>query len=228
MDRSEASERSRFTLKDPGSAITHLIGALLSVVGLVVLVILAARRGTPWHVVSFAIFGASLVLLYTASTVYHALQVSQRATVALRKVDHSMIFVLIAGSYTPFCLLPLRGPWGWSLLGVAWGAALLGIIMKLFWLDAPRWLYTSVYVVMGWMVVIALGPLLRATPLPVTLWLMAGGLLYTVGAVFYATRWPNPWPGKFGFHEIWHLFVLAGSLAHFSAVLHLLPFSPAL
>lgn len=221
MNHLEASDRSRFRLKDPASAITHLVGAVLSVVGLAVLVTLAAQRGTPWHVVSFAIFGASLVLLYTASTIYHSLRVSPRATTALRKLDHSMIFVLIAGTYTPFTLLPLRGPWGWSLLGVAWGAALLGILVKLLWLEAPRWLYTLVYILMGWMVVIALGPLVRTAPVPATVWLGVGGLFYTVGAVLYATRWPNPWPGKFGFHEIWHLFVMAGSVAHFTAVLHL-------
>lgn len=227
MNWLDASGRLRLRLKDPGSAITHLIGAVLSVMGLVALVTLAARRGTPWHVVSFSVFGASLVLLYTASTLYHSLRVPPRAAVALRKLDHSMIFVLIAGTYTPFTLLPLRGPWGWSLLGVAWGVAVLGIVVKLFWLDAPRWLYTTVYVLMGWMVVVALGPLVRAAPLPATIWLGVGGLFYTLGAALYASRWPNPWPGKFGFHEIWHLFVLAGSVAHFAAVLQLVPFSPS-
>ncbi|MDQ7792854.1 MAG: hemolysin III family protein [bacterium] len=211
----------RLRLKDPASSLIHFIGALLSVAALVLLVVRAAVRGTPWHVLSFAVFGASLILLYTASTLYHSLALSPRATLVLRKLDHIMIFVLIAGTYTPFLLVPLRGAWGWSLFGVVWGCVLAGMVLKLLWMGAPRGLTAALYLVMGWLVLIAICPLVRAVP-PATLgWLFAGGAFYTVGAVCYATRWPNPWPGRFGFHELWHLFVLGGSITHFSAVLHL-------
>lgn len=208
-------------LKDPGSALTHLAGAVLSLLGLILLVYKAVAHGDAWSVVSFAVFGVSLIALYTASTIYHSLTVSPKATLALRKVDHMMIFLLIAGTYTPFCLLPLRGAWGWSIFGAIWGCAALGMGVKLFWMGAPRWLSTAFYVLMGWLIVVAIYPLSQVV-LPGSLaWLVAGGLLYTVGAVLYATKWPNPWPGKFGFHEIWHLFVMAGSAAHFLAVLRL-------
>ncbi|HAI22024.1 MAG TPA: hemolysin [Clostridiales bacterium UBA8153] len=211
----------RLRLKDPASALTHFIGALLSVAALVVLVIRAAAGGTAWHVVSFAIFGSSLILLYTASTLYHSLAVPARAALVLRKVDHIMIFILIAGTYTPFLLVPLRGPWGWSLFGVIWGCALAGLVMKLFWMGAPRRVTATFYLVMGWLVIIAIYPLVQAVSAATLAWLFAGGASYTVGAVFYSTRWPNPWPGRFGFHEVWHLFVLGGSIAHFGAVLGL-------
>lgn len=227
-------------LKDPGSALTHLAGAVLSLVGLIFLVYRAVGHGDAWSVVSFAVFGLSLIALYTASTVCHSLTVSAKATLALRKVDHMMIFLLIAGTYTPFCLVPLRGAWGWSLFGAIWGCAALGMGVKLFWMRAPlrgstargatsahssvvepRWLSTAFYVIMGWLIVVAIYPLSQVVVPESLVWLVTGGLLYTVGAVLYATKWPNPWPGRFGFHEIWHLFVMAGSAAHFLAVLRL-------
>lgn len=210
---------NRFRLRDPASALTHFIGALLAIAGLVVLIVRGVRFGTPWHVVSFAIFGGSMVLLYLASSLYHAVIASPRTVLTLRKLDHIMIYVLIAGTYTPFCLVTLRGAWGWSLLGVVWGAALIGGVVKLFWMSAPRWFTAGVYVAMGWVVVVAAQPLVqRATP-DILIWLAAGGLLYTIGAVFYTLKWPNPWPGKFGFHEVWHLFVMGGTASHFIAVM---------
>ncbi len=209
-------------LREPASALTHLFAALLSVAGLAFLVRQGIMRGTAWHAVSFAIFGASLVLLYTASTLYHALPLSPRWTLVLRKLDHLMIFVLIAGSYTPFCLLPLRGPWGWSLLGAIWGCAGLGMAVKLAWPAAPRWLSVGFYVFMGWLVLVAIYPLALSVTAAVLAWLFAGGVLYTAGAVLYATKWPHLWPGRFGFHELWHLFVMGGSLAHFVAVISLI------
>jgi hemolysin III len=205
-------------LKEPVSALTHLAGALLSVVGLVLLMVQATRYGTAWHVVSFAVFGASLILLYGASAAYHWARASERVGAILKRLDHMMIFVLIAGTYTPFCLLPLRGPWGWALFGTIWGLAVAGIVLKACWPDAPRWLSTGIYVLMGWMIVVALVPLLRTTPAGTVGWLVAGGVAYTVGAVIYATEWPNPVPRWFGFHEIWHLFVMAGSFGHYWAV----------
>ncbi len=204
----------KWKVKDPVSGLTHLVGALLSVAALVVLVCVAAREGTPWHVVSFAVFGASLILLYTASTLYHLVPLRERATRALRRVDHMMIYVLIAGTYTPISLVALRGAWGWSLLGSIWGMAVLGVIMKIFWLNAPRWLSTLIYIVMGWLIVIAFPPLLRSVSLSGIGWLVAGGILYTAGAVIYGIKKPNIVKG-FGFHEIFHLFVMAGSYGHF-------------
>jgi hemolysin III len=170
-------------------------------------------------VVPFSIFGASLILLYAASAFYHLLPLSEKGNRTLRRIDHMMIYVLIAGSYTPFCLVALRGPWGWGLLVPVWAAALGGMIMTFFWLSAPRWLYTFLYAAMGWGVVLATGPLLKALPSGGFTWLLIGGLFYTVGAVVYGTKWPRLKPGVFGFHELWHLFVMAGSLSHFWAVL---------
>ncbi|MHB8928278.1 MAG: PAQR family membrane homeostasis protein TrhA [Bacillota bacterium] len=205
-----------WSIKDPVSALTHMSGAVLAAVGLILL--LRAAAGNPWRLVSFAVFGVSLILLYTASTVYHWLRLPTPATAALRRVDHTMIFVLIAGTYTPFCLGPLRGPWGWSLFGAVWGLAAAGLLMKLFWLQAPRWVSTLVYLAMGWIVAVATAPLLRTVPAGGLSWLLAGGLFYTVGAVMYAFKWPGRNARIFGFHELFHLFVMAGSLSHFWAV----------
>ena len=201
-------------LKDPVSGLTHFAGALLSVAALVLLVCFSALHATAWHVVSFSIFGASLILLYTASSLYHLLPLSEKATMIFRKIDHMMIFVLIAGTYTPLCLVPLRGAWGWSLFGTVWGLAFAGIAMKVFWLYAPRWLYTSIYLGMGWIVVIAIMPLIKTMPANGVLWLAAGGASYSIGAVIYAIKKPNI-TKAFGFHEIFHIFVILGSISHF-------------
>ncbi|MDA8097057.1 MAG: hemolysin III family protein [Clostridia bacterium] len=202
-------------LKDPVSGLTHLAGALLSVVALVLLVCLAVRIGTAWHVVAFAIFGASLILLYTASSLYHLLPLSERGNRVLRRLDHIMIFLLIAGTYTPVCLIPLRGGWGWSLLVSVWTLALAGVVLKLFWLQAPRWFSTGIYLFMGWLIVVAFWPLIQTVPPGGVIWMAVGGLFYTVGAVIYGLKRPNLIPGVFGFHEIFHLFVIAGSFSHF-------------
>lgn len=207
-------------LKDPVSGLTHLAGALLAVAGLVALIHVAADRGSAVRMVAFVIFGAALILLYTASAVYHLVRASGRGGRMLRRLDHMMIFILIAGSYTPFCLVSLRGAWGWALLGSIWGLAVAGVFMKIFWLEAPRWLSTGIYVAMGWAIVAASYPLVHAVSLDGLAWLFIGGLFYSVGAALYATKWPNPLPNIFGFHEIWHIFVMAGSLSHFFAVLH--------
>ncbi len=205
----------RSKLREPINGLTHLIGALFSIAGLVLLVYFAAIKGTVWHVVSFSIFGASLILLYTSSTLYHLLPLSERGVRVFRRIDHIMIFVLIAGTYTPVCLVSLRGGWGWSLFGVVWGIAVAGIVLKLFWLQAPRWLYILVYVFMGWLAIIALLPLIRAIPVGGLVWLAMGGIFYSVGALIYGIKRPNIIPGWFGFHEIFHLFTMAGSFSHF-------------
>lgn len=203
-------------LRDPFSGLSHLTGALLSILGLVVLVYLAVQHGEVKHVVAFSIFGASLILLYTASALYHLLPLSPKGVLLLRRIDHMMIFVLIAGTYTPVCLIPLQGGWGTSLLIGVWTLALAGILLKIFWMNAPRWFSTLLYVVMGWLVIVAIWPLAKAISLGGLVWLALGGLFYTIGAVFYGTKWPpNIIPGWFGFHEVFHLFVMAGSFSHF-------------
>lgn len=202
-------------LREPGSALTHLAGVVLSLLGLVVLVWRAALFAGARHIVAFAIFGASLLLLYTASTLYHALRVPERIIRILRKLDHMMIYVLIAGTYTPICLIALKGAWRWALLGTVWGLAALGMVFKgVSGFRIPRWLSTGLYLAMGWMAVVAIAPLTKSLPLVGVVWLLAGGLLYSVGAVFYALKWPVL-TRSFGFHELFHLFVLAGSIAHY-------------
>lgn len=202
-------------LRDPVSGLTHLAAALLSVVALVLLVYYAVRVGTAWHVAAFAVFGASLILLYTASSLYHLLPLSEHGVEILRRLDHIMIFLLIAGTYTPVCLVPLRGGWGWSLLVTVWALALAGVFLKLLWLEAPRWLSTGIYLFMGWLIVIALWPLVHSMPPGGMAWMGLGGLFYTLGAVIYGLKRPNIMPGIFGFHEIFHLLVMAGSFCHF-------------
>ncbi|HYE11816.1 MAG TPA: hemolysin III family protein [Patescibacteria group bacterium] len=205
----------KIKMREPVSGLTHLLGAVLSAVGLVFMIYYAVAEGTVWHIVSFSIFGSSLILLYTASTLYHLLCISDKGVKVLRKIDHMMIYVLIAGTYTPLCLIPLRGGWGYSLLITIWGIAITGIIMKLLWFDAPRWLYTLFYLGMGWLVVIAFWPMIKTIPAGGIAWLVAGGLLYSIGAVIYGTKWPPLKSKVFGFHEIFHLFVLYGSFCHF-------------
>lgn len=202
-------------LRDPASGLSHLAGVALSVVGLVVLLRVAVGNHDPWQIVSFAIFGGSLILLYSASAIYHLLNVPARAGVVLRKLDHIMIFVLIAGTYTPVCLVALRGPAGYAMLAVIWSLAVAGVFFKVFYLNAPRWAYTGIYLLMGWICVFAIVPLARAVGVRRLLWLFAGGVFYSVGAVIYGLKKPNLVPGWLGFHEIFHIFIILGSLSHF-------------
>ncbi len=207
-------------LREPVNAITHGFGVVLSLVGAVVLVVVSADE--PRRLVAFAIYGVSLVVLYTASTLLHAFNGRAPVLRRLRIFDHAAIYLLIAGSYTPIALVSLAEvspAWGWSLFGVAWGFAGLGVVFKLLWLDAPRWLSTVLYIALGWMAVVALAPMAQALPWAALAWLLAGGLFYSVGAVVYATKRPDPWPGVFGYHELWHLFVLAGSVCHYVMIL---------
>lgn len=200
--------------KDPMSALTHFIGLLLAIPCAIILIYKAAVEATIWHVVSLSIFGVSIIMLYMASTIYHMLPISEKASNVLRRIDHMMIFVLIAGSYTPICLVPLRGVWGWSLLIAVWGIALAGIVLKAVWINAPRWLSTTIYVVMGWLVVVAFYPLCKAIPKGGIALLVLGGVTYTVGAVIYGIQKPKLHFKLFGFHEIFHLFVMGGSFFH--------------
>jgi len=195
------------------NSLTHGVGAVLAVAGLVVLALSASRGGTARTVVGCVVFGATLVLLYSASTLYHSLGPGRpRAKAVLRALDHSAIFLLIAGTYTPFTLVSLRGPWGFALFGVVWGLAVAGIALRLTLRRRPTALFVALYLAMGWCVVVAAKPLLAAVaPRGIAL-LVAGGLAYSLGVVFYA--WRRPY-----FHAIWHAFVLAGSAFHYAAVL---------
>lgn len=215
-------DRRRIQMREPFSGLSHLGGAALGAVGLVVLVSLA--WGKPWHVSGFAVYGATLVLLYMASALYHLLPVSPVQQERLRIFDHVGIYLLIAGTYTPVCLVPLRGAWGWSLLGAVWGLALLGSVVEIAWRSAPRWLGLVLYLVMGWLAAAAFGPLTKALPAAAVGWLVAGGIVYSVGAVVYAIERPRLWPGRFGSHDLWHVFVLGGSACHFVMMLFVLPF----
>lgn len=202
-------------VKDPISALTHFIGVLLSVFAVYSLVNRALQIGTVVHVAAFAIFGTSLILLYLASTIYHLVKKPDKLSNILQRIDHMMIFVLIAGTYTPICLIPLGGKLGFTILTIIWCCAIAGIIFKVFWMNAPRWAYTSIYLGMGWIIIIAILPLARALSTGALFWLLAGGIAYTVGAIIYGTKWPrlkNKW---FGFHEVFHCFVLLGSFCHF-------------
>jgi len=194
------------------NSITHLAGAILAIAGSVVLIVLATLKGDPWRIVGVSIYGTTLVLLYSFSTLYHSLH--GRAKKILRELDHHSIYFLIAGSYTPFCLVTLRGAWGWSLLGVVWGLAVLGSLQELWMKNSARIVSVLIYVMMGWVALAALVPLLHALrPVGFT-WLVVGGLFYTIGIVFYVidTRLNHA-------HGIWHLFVIAGSASQYIAIL---------
>ncbi|MBI5474137.1 MAG: hemolysin III family protein [Ignavibacteriae bacterium] len=206
--------------REPVSGISHAVGALLAVVGLILLVLLAVAEQKQVHVAAFSVFGASMIMLYSSSALYHLLRASEKTVTLLRRIDHVMIYILIAGTYTPVCLVGLRGTWGTTLFILVWMVAIVGICFSLLWINAPRWLATSLYLLMGWIAVAAIVPLVRAISVEGIVWLFLGGAFYTLGAIIYAMKWPNPFPRTFGFHEIWHLFVLAGTFSHFMMMLH--------
>lgn len=194
------------------NAWTHLIGTALALAGAIILILLAALQADPWKVTSVAIYGSALVILYLSSTLFHSLR--GKAKRFLQKLDHLSIYLLIAGSYTPFCLVTLRGPWGWTLFGIVWGLAILGMLQELKPRSEARVLSIVIYAVMGWIVLIAVKPLIAALGMAGFTLLAAGGLLYTLGIIFYA------FDDRFlHWHGIWHLFVMAGSLLHYLAIL---------
>ena len=200
----------------PWSAITHGIGAALGALGTVLLLLRTAEQGSGWiQAAAFLIYGLSMIGLYTASTLYHCINTGVAGRIALRKYDHISIYFLIAGSYTPICLLILPNDGGIPMLVIVWTVALLGTVMALVWIDAPRWITAGVYLFMGWMSVFMLPALLRNMPPLGLFWLVLGGALYTVGGVLYAVKWPGRNNPRFGCHEIFHLFILLGSVAHF-------------
>jgi len=206
-------QRPDYTVgEEIANSITHGVGVLLGVAGLVLLVTLAAIYGDAWHVVSFSIYGVTLVITFLASTLYHAIQ-QPRAKHVFNVLDHASIYLLIAGTYTPILLISMRGPWGWTMFGVIWGSAFIGVVFKSLFINRFRMLSVAMYVLMGWTCLIAFRPMLRSLGAPGVFWIAIGGLFYTVGVIFYL--WKRLPYG----HALWHLFVLAGSASHFFAII---------
>lgn len=204
-------------IKEPGSAITHFIGMLMAIFAAVPLLIKAAHEPSRIYIISLAIYAASLILLYAASTTYHTFDISQKVNTVLKKIDHMMISVLIAGSYTPVCLIVLKGKTGIILLSIVWAIAIAGILIKAFWVYCPKWFSSVLYIGMGWTCVLAFTQILNNMSPAAFGWLLAGGIIYTVGGIIYALKLPifNSRHKNFGSHEIFHLFVMGGSACHF-------------
>ena len=205
------------SIKDPGSALTHFIGMILAGLAATPLLVLAAKDGGRYAVPALAIFAASMILLYGASTTYHTFNISEKVNKVLRKIDHMMIFILIAGTYTPVCMLVLGDRTGWIMLALVWGIAAAGILINALWITCPKWFSSMVYIAMGWVCVLAFGKIIAALPRQAFGWLLAGGIIYTAGGVIYAMKLPifNQKHRYFGSHEIFHLFVMGGSLCHY-------------
>lgn len=212
----------QITIREPGSAITHFIAMMLTVFAAVPLLVKSALSDTANMLPAMTIFILSMVLLYGASATYHSLNIGGRALRIFRKVDHMMIFVLIAGSYTPVCLIVLGGRMGYTLFAVVWGIAIVGMLLKACWVTCPKWFSSIIYIAMGWVCVFVFGPLWNTLPHNAFLWLLAGGIIYTIGGVIYALKLPlfNSRHTFFGSHEIFHLFVMGGSLCHFIFMYH--------
>lgn len=210
--RDATARRTGFLSTELANTFTHAVGLAVSIAGLVLLVVMAAERGEARHIVACSIYGATLVLLYLASTLYHASREPGVRRV-MQVVDHAAIYLLIAGTYTPFALISLQGAWGWSVFGVVWGLAIVGVLYKIFFCGRHAVFSVSVYLLMGWLALVMLKPLLASLPMGGIAWLLAGGIAYTVGVVFYA------WKSLPHHHAIWHLFVMGGSTCHFFAVM---------
>lgn len=207
----------QITIREPGSAITHFIAMMLAVFASAPLLIKAGTNTSSQHFVAILIFVLSMIALYAASTTYHSVNLSGQSLKIFRKIDHMMIFVLIAGSYTPVCLIVLDGSLGFTMLFVVWGIALAGMIIKACWITCPKWFSSVIYIAMGWVCVFVFGQLWNTLPKAAFVWLLAGGLVYTVGGIIYALKLPifNSKHENFGSHEIFHLFVMGGSICHF-------------
>src|SRR5688500_8643408 len=203
-------------LREPVNSLTHWAGAALALAGLIALLIVG--WGTPAKVISLIVYGLSLVFLFLASATYHMVRVKDRALEIFRKIEHAATYFLIAGTYTPFYVNAFSGFWQWGMLSIIWSLALIGIIVKVFYIRAPRWLNAGIYLVMGWLCIGAVDQMLAVLPVWVISWLIAGGVTYTLGAVVYITKIFNFKPGVFGFHDMWHIFVMLAAAAHFVAV----------
>ncbi|MBO5162408.1 MAG: hemolysin III family protein [Lachnospiraceae bacterium] len=207
----------QITIREPGSAITHFIAMMMAVFATVPLLVKAGIQSGWENFLAMAIFMGSMILLYGASATYHSVDLTGRSLRVFRKLDHMMIFVLIAGSYTPVCLIVLGGKLGYTLLALVWGIAAVGMLVKACWITCPKWFSSVIYIAMGWVCVLVFGPLLKTLSAPAFLWLLAGGIIYTVGGVIYALKLPifNAKHKFFGSHEVFHLFVMGGSICHF-------------
>ena len=207
----------QITIREPGSAITHFIAMMMAVFATVPLLVKAGIQSGWENFLAMAIFMGSMILLYGASATYHSVDLTGRSLRVFRKLDHMMIFVLIAGSYTPVCLIVLGGKLGYTLLALVWGIAAVGMLVKACWITCPKWFSSVIYIAMGWICVLVFGPLLKTLSAPAFLWLLAGGIIYTVGGVIYALKLPifNAKHKFFGSHEVFHLFVMGGSICHF-------------
>ena len=210
-------DRSVFSIKDPGSAITHFVAMVGAVAAATPLLLKASREPGPLHIAALSVFMCSMILLYAASTIYHTLDISPKVNKLLRKLDHMMIFILIAGTYTPVCMVVLGDKTGWDLLALVWGIAIAGILIKAFWITCPKWFSSLLYIAMGWVCVLAFTRIIHALPRAGFGWLLAGGIIYTLGGVIYALKLTlfNSRHKHFGSHEIFHLFVMGGSLCHY-------------
>lgn len=220
----EERHTGKHPIKDPGSAITHFIGMLMTLIAAIPLLVAAAHKPDKVYVVSMAVFVISMLLLYAASTTYHTFDVSEKVNTVLKKIDHMMIFVLIAGSYTPVCLLVLDKKTGLPLLALVWGIAVVGILIKAFWVYCPKWVSSVLYIGMGWTCVLAFSQIFSSLTTSQFAWLLAGGIVYTIGGIIYALKLPifNSKHKNFGSHEIFHLFVMGGSACHFIVMFLLL------
>ncbi len=207
----------QITIREPGSAITHFIGMMLALFAAVPLLVKAAVLAGERNFLAMTVFMGSMILLYGASAAYHSVNLTGKSLQIFRKLDHMMIFVLIAGSYTPVCLIVLGGRLGYSLLALVWGIALVGMLVKACWITCPKWFSSVIYIAMGWICLLVFGQILNTLPTAAFLWLLAGGILYTAGGVIYALKLPifNSHHKAFGSHEVFHLFVMGGSLCHF-------------
>ena len=202
-------------LRDPISGLTHLAAAILSFLGLIALIIFRESA----KLASLTVYGISLTLMFSASATYHMTISSPKVIEILRKVDHSAIYLLIAGTYTPFCINAFTGFWKWGLLSIIWSLAIIGVGIKVFIVRAPRWVNAGVYLLMGWLVISAVQEMLNTLPAGALTWLIAGGVIYTLGAIIYITKKMDFKPGIFGFHEVWHIFVILAATAHYISIL---------
>lgn len=204
-------------LRDPVSGLTHLGAAILSLFGLIALMVIS--WGDTPKLVSVTIYGVTLIAMFSASATYHMTISSPKVIEILRKIDHSAIYLLIAGTYTPFCVNAFHGFWKWGLLSIIWGLALIGVGIKVFIIRTPRWVNAGIYLLMGWLIIAAVGEMMATLPPEVLTWLIIGGVIYTLGAVIYITKKMDFIPSVFGFHEVWHIFVILAAAAHYISIL---------
>lgn len=211
-----------FPIREPFNTYTHLFGALVALVGTVLLMFDSSIESVSYRI-AFIIYGITVFLMFGSSAIYHSVQVSFQKEELFRMIDHMMIYLVIAGSYTPICAIALEGEWRLGMLLGVWILAVAGILKKVFWLNAPRWFSTGLYLLMGWLCVIIFPQIWDIVPKVFSYWIIIGGLFYTIGAIIYALQKPNPAPSWFGYHGIWHLFVMGGAFSHFWAIFNYLP-----